>query len=252
MAMDLGPKNNCAAHAAMYKFGLNYVQWADACHGAHRDFILWLKGMRLYDFWIVVLVHCNLPHGSEINKDSRCNQLKKAMDYYYKTFDYRTAPLFQDGLRKIAQELQALHVMLPHEAEEGFEIWNYLKSQAPVKKKGRKCSFNRFLAAAETPEECMKYFHQDKHERTFLGIEMDFLRGKKFGERLKILAKPGTDAHGEEGGPTDSRVTTVIERSIMGCCANAVAVSVAFLHDPFSLRTCQCVFEDISSLKHWQ
>jgi len=43
VAMDLGPKNNGAAHAAMYKFGLNYVQWADASHGAHRDFVLWLK-----------------------------------------------------------------------------------------------------------------------------------------------------------------------------------------------------------------
>ena len=119
------------------------MQWADASHGAHRDFILWLKGMRLYDFWIVVLVHCNLPHGSEINKDSRYNQLKRAMDYYYKTYDYRTAPLFQDGVRHIAAELQHLGVMLPGETDESREIWEYLKKQAPVKKKGRKCSGSR-------------------------------------------------------------------------------------------------------------
>lgn len=121
VTMDLGSDGNAAMHACLYKWRLAMVQWADASHGATRDFSLLLNILALRNFWVLMVCTWNLPHGNEVHKDGRFHQMQRATAHYFDTADPRAAPLYQANVHDIYHELVAAGVSFPAEQDRDIE-----------------------------------------------------------------------------------------------------------------------------------
>ena len=100
LAMDLESSGNSAWHYLAYDKKCNTTQAGDASHGAHRDFILMLRRMHLYDFWVLLLVWCNVPHGPDADQLRR-NQVEACMKRVFEEETASTNVIFQHFARDI-------------------------------------------------------------------------------------------------------------------------------------------------------
>lgn len=122
--------------------------------------------------------------------------------------------------------------------------------------KDRRCSFSRFLSVVAKPMDRLGEWAQDRLCRTFVALECDFLRGKRFASAVTVKA-PATadgtnDSLGENGGHTSSKVLDIVDRSIRDSCANVVSVSVMMLSKPENLRICGILLSPARPLKVWE
>eukprot|EP00969_Alexandrium_andersonii_P102506 4524258-Alexandrium_andersonii.AAC.1 len=69
---------------------------------------------------------------------------------------------------------------------------------------------------------------QDCFYRTYLALECDFLKGKKFSAELKV----SKDKEPAETSHTSPSVMDIVDRSVRDGCADAVSLSVVMLSNP--------------------
>ena len=132
-------------------------------------------------------------------------------------------------------------------------MWEYLRATSPFTKKGRRCNLNRFMGIVERPEALLPDWGRDVFERTYVALELDMLRGRKLEERIRVREGPPADRQGGEAlGPTGEALgSTVEDRTLRSCCANAVGISVMLLSDVRNKRTVESVLASATPLRGW-
>ena len=247
LAMDLESSGNSAWHWLSYKQGVNTTQAGDGCHGAHRDFILTLRRMRLYDFWILLIVWCNIPWGPDAD-ELRRNQVDACMARVFSEESPTTNVLFQHFAKDIHTSLRRQGVELPGESSWDVEVWDYLESQHAMWKMERKCNLSRWMSTVELPEKMMPHWPRLLWERTQLALDCDFMKGAKLHERLVVRERPTV----EGVGPGSTSNIQIDDRTLKSCCQNAVAVGVAFASESDNERVASLVLGVSVPVKKWQ
>ena len=91
---------------------------------------------------------------------------------------------------------------------------------------GSRIALNRFLGLVHGNQKNTPWWEVAEFERTYCALELDFLRGKHFMERLRLRPGPA-QVVGEDGGTTtEPRLTLEDRSSLRSACHNAVVVSV--------------------------
>jgi hypothetical protein len=209
IAMDKGSDGDCAMNALTYHYGLNVWQWPDPSHGANRDFDLTLSDCRLKQFWLLMLISWNLPFGPD-RDDQRYLQMRDAMKSYFRRYTKDDAVLFRELAASIISQHSKAGIMYPGEEESMTECWKYLEKRAHFAKVGRRTNLNRFMGSVETAEYNLPNWSTDLMERLFVSLECDFLTGRSFLKKLKLVTGAAEEV-GEGGATTSTHRLTVEE-----------------------------------------
>eukprot|EP00975_Prorocentrum_lima_P051601 10806721-Prorocentrum_lima.AAC.1 len=66
---------------------------------------------------------------------------------------------------------------------------------------GYRCNLNRFVGSLAVARHKLKTWHRDTFRRTFMALELDFLKGKASDAKLRLTTAE-VDDPGEGGGST--------------------------------------------------
>lgn len=125
IALDQGSDGVAGLHSLTYGMGLNIIGNYDSSHGAHKDLDAALAGTSLRQFWILLLVSMNLPHGPFRN-DERWHQLRSRMSSHYESWKGQFDPLFLEYCSAIHREAEAAGHQWPRERSVEEEVGPYL------------------------------------------------------------------------------------------------------------------------------
>ena len=187
-----------------------------------------MKGVGAFNFVLLYLITLNLEHGPDA-EEMRYWQLRECMAACFKNLSPEECPLFEDMAPQMVLELEAGDVVtFPRVDRVENELWDWMKGRASFAKLGRRTSMCRFGGALAGMKRVKPLWTVQLFERTFCSIELDFLKGTKFLKRLTL--QPGA-AEGVDGvaGPTDPTRVQIDDRSLRGCCQNAMVVSTLTL-----------------------
>lgn len=232
VSMDLASDGVAGACALQYGFDLNLWVWADPSHSCQRSFEAVLKDSGCWPFWLLYLISMNLEHGPHQDRH-RHNQLRAALSELLEKRRPEDCPLFLQLAPMMARDLEDGGVLqFDRERSLEAELWEWLQGRAKRGPLGRRVSMNRFGGTQHSAKHHRPLWVVELFERTFLSLELDFLAGQRFVDKLTVKGKEDASL---SGGTTDPRRLQVDDRALRGICSNAVAVSVLTLDD-FSHR----------------
>ena len=107
----------------------------------------------------------------------------------------------------------------------------------------------------DTPQKWIGEWAQDRFKRTYVGLDCDFLRGKKLGQAISVPNVAASSASSDgfvPQGTTNNKVLTLVDRSIRDACANAVSVSVMMLSKDENNRLCMVALSVCGPVKAWE
>ena len=110
-------------------------------------------------------------------------------------------------------------------------------------------NLNRFLGTLHQAGQSLRTWHIECWERTFLALECDMLKGKKF-ETLVIKAGQADNIK-EGNNSTSSARLAIDDRTLRACAQNAVAISVMMLSDPKNKRLVSMIYHFSLPLLQW-
>ena len=82
VSMDLGSDGVSGFSALAYHMDLNIWMWHDPPHAAQRSFDAVLREMKIWNFWLLMLITWNLEHAPHADQGRR-NQLHAALSGLY-------------------------------------------------------------------------------------------------------------------------------------------------------------------------
>ena len=248
MPFDLGPDNVSGIHALQYKFKASAEGYPDPSHGISCDSDGAVDDIGCRPLIIVGLVNANLQFGP-YDEGWRGEQMYKHLQHYTKNHNYMTAELFQAIAPKLVTSLRRRGYDLGSDAEAQANAWEVIKERANNYKSGRKISLDRFLDGVASVYHTTDQWWEQWLERTLTALEEDFLKGKKFNE--KILKAAGHMHVAEGGAPTKTHVSSDI-KLLRGNCHNAVAISVMYLSDETNRRLLLIIRAGCGPMRAWQ
>lgn len=249
VALDLGSDGVSAMSAAEYKLSLNLAKRPDPSHGGTCDFDAALKCAQMKGFWVCMVISWNLPFGVD-GEETRAAMLRDSMKDCFEKHSAHNMPLFMSMCSKLAEMFRSEgHVFEDDEPIE-VQVWELMRRRGFYKAMGRKCNLARFHGGLSAAMRNVNCWWADAFERVFTALEMDFLCGRAFLEKIKAQVGP-TEATTEGGQSTSSKRITMDDRSILGSCKNAVAVSVWLLSNPNNERLIRMITTVAAPLKTW-
>ena len=247
VAMDLGSDGVCGMHSLQYKpeWKLNIIPLPDPSHAGNCVVNEALKEAGLQQVWLLYLVDWNLPYGPD-DEYGRMQQLREANDHLYSSNSPGTMALFQEFCPEIKLELEAQGVDLPGLDIEQ-DIW---EGRSRLCKEGTRVNLNRFQGALYKAKKKINCFAIEAFERIYCGLELDFLRGRRFAEKL-ILKAGGKEVVTEGSSSTNPVRVGLEDRGIRSCCANNVAISCMVHSDPTNKRIMSTVVTCAGDMLKW-
>ena len=248
--MDLGSDGNCGIHALMYReeWRLNVIQLPDPSHAGNCCFNEALKDAGLFQVWLLFLLDWNLVFGPD-DEHGRMMQLREAVQDCYTRNTPGTCALFLAFCKDIKKEREAAGVEFPGVSIED-EVWALMRARQKFAKEGSRVNMNRFMGSLHRAKDKVNLFATEGFERLYCGLEMDFLKGRRFQEKLVI--KAGEKELVTEGESTTNPVRLGLEdRGIRSCAQNNVAVSCLIHADPHNKRIMQIVVTIADDLLQW-
>ena len=249
VGMDMDAKNCSALHHSEYHFELNISGVCDWAHGSNRDESGSLSEIGLGDFWKCFMVGLNVPFGRPQDEQSRMLQMEAAMRELFKKWDHRM-PLFQSKVARMATALRLRGIQFNPDIEVDRQVWKHLEARTHLAHGRHRVTLNRFQGGITRAEEVISDWVFDEFESEYLGLEMDFLRGRKFAERIRLKAS-SADAVPEGGATTHPSAISIEDRSLRACCANGIAIRVCIWSNLTNERIVRIIVEGFSRLKHW-
>ena len=130
------------------------------------------------------------------------------------------------------------------------ELWNILKNRAPFSRPSyRKANLGRFADVIAAPEANINQWYLDLWERTTLALDMDFLRGRQFVNKILVRVKDSDDP--EHSASTSVKKLRIEDRTLRAASHNAVAVSVMMLGEDTNRRLVGMFLAGGSEVKRW-
>eukprot|EP00971_Amphidinium_carterae_P343841 6483859-Amphidinium_carterae.1 len=193
LVTDQGPDMVSGFYAAAYGQGCNVDALWDLSHGVHNDTINALKGVKSWQFVLLLLVTVNLPHGPQQDEAMRFAQLVESSQAMYTRHEPHNCPLFQSHAPNILKELGSKVELTSTESPE-LTLWRHLKEESKWPKLGGKtrlCKFAGWLRAVRSllPEWSKTLMHCE-----YLGIEADLLSSKSSRSALKLKMSASSQA----------------------------------------------------------
>jgi hypothetical protein len=238
---DQTPRSTCSI-----SIGRSYQT---STRGTQRSFIEMLKAAHLWEFFVLMVISFNLPHGWD-NNDMRRRQIMAVIQHIAKNFNAKNFVLFQECCPGMLADLQSLGIELPGEQDPDIECFEFWKSRGTFKKFDR-VMMNRFMAGPTRAEKVVPWWNFDFFERQMVGLELDMFKSKRF-EAKMIVKASALEPAGESGGPTGSKILHVEDKALKACCDNAVCISVAMLTGPSNRRLCDLVIIAAEGSKVWR
>ena len=240
ISIDLGSDGVAGWCALAYGYSVNTFLLPDASHSVQRSFEGMLKDSGLWDFWLLMLISWNLEHGPHTDR-ARHYQIKEALQTLLTNRTPAQVPLFQQLAGAMVADLEDGGVMqFPRERAIEAELWDWLVQYSKSGTLHRRVSTNRFGGTQNAAMKHAPYWSVELFTRTFLALEMGWLKGSKFVQ--KITAK-GSGASATAAGGTHPKHLQVDDRVLRKCCANAVVISVLTLDDANNKRVVKAVVE---------
>lgn len=228
VSMDMGADGLAGMAALQYGFETNIWCWPDPSHACQRSFEGALKDCGVWQYWLLLLISWNLEHGPYSDRH-RHNQLQESLKQLLENRSPQQVPLFLHLAPWMAKDLEVGGLAtFPRDRPLEEELWEWLRERSKRRPLGRRVSTNRFGGTQHAALQHRPLWAVELFERTFLALELDFLSGQRFLDRLLVKTNKGTSL--SEGG-TDPRRLQVDDKALRSCCANAVTVSVFTLDD---------------------
>lgn len=194
--------------------------------------------MGIWSFWLLMLISWNLEHGPHSDRH-RHNQLREALSLLLACRAPEGSPLFLQLAPQMAKELEEGGLaQFPRERHLEHEVWDWLRHRAKGGQLGRRVSMDRFGGTQHAVAQHRPLWTVELFERCFLALELDFLAGRKFVDKL-IVKQQGCSSITE--GSTDPRKLQVDDRALRACCHNAVTISDVALDDMHHRRVVDMV-----------
>ena len=232
LAQDQGSDGVCGIQAMLRKLVLCITEWWDESHGICNDVFDVMKKFSLFPFILTLMVLFKLPHGPEKEKDLRMAQLKQAEEMIYDVFTPEDCASFNimlpDMLKELARMSQSAHGL------DGKEAWELLREYDFFSRTGARVTLCRFMAWLRAARVLLSKWHCSHWVIQTLAIEMDFLQGAQFTE--KIAMKGNLVQKALDQDTTSSAIPSVDGKALKSCCQNAVVVGLMLLDDPANRR----------------
>lgn len=251
LSLDLGSDGVTATSALTYKedMALNLLRWPDPSHGCNRSVDQALVKTQLRGFWMLMMISWNLPFGPDADS-LRQQQMRETMSFVLREFSPAECPLYQELGPRILKDLTLSGVELPGEGDPMDELWAWMKERNWCAPAGQRCNLNRFMSSVTAARDNVCSWHLDLFERLTLCLELDFVRGQQFLEKIVHL-RPGKQESSGESAPTASNALTIEARSLRGCAANAVAISALMLSDANNRRIVHGIVGLTIKVREW-
>lgn len=236
--MDLGSDGLCAFHWLEFAPArLNIDKYADPSHGCNRCMILPLQVSELFSLFLVLLASWNLPFGPGPDEQMRNEQLRQGLAAFLAQPDAAASPLSVRYTPKLARAFRRNGHVFDSTRMLEPQVLQKLSERVPFVKTGQLIALSRFLGIVSGVELNTPCWEVDEFERLLCSMELDFLKGGAFMDRLRLRPGPA-QVVGEDGGPVAERRLCLEDRTLKAACHNAVAVSVCILSDKASRRIC--------------
>jgi hypothetical protein len=182
---DQGSDGVAGWHAMALKdtLQMNTSVFWDWSHGACNDLKGAYSANGLQPFVLLSLVCHNLAHGPERDQDMRYGQMKDSLQLFYETFTPETSDLFQHHAAKMIEELGTL-LEIDDSAVPTAALWRFLKERMRFMTKGYRVSLCRFMAWIRGSRALLGQWTSTLFCCEFLALELDFLQGKAFHEKV--------------------------------------------------------------------
>ena len=249
VAMDLGSDGLAASSALLHLYDCNITRFDDFSHGANNDLKVTLKACGLFSFWLVCMISWNLPYGHDQDEQRR-RQLRECMAHVYEAETFESCVLFKEWSAQMLSDWINNGNELPGVKAAEEELWDALVARTPFARCGRRASLCRFQDLVAAGEANVKFWAIDAFERTTVALELDFLKGRGFNERIR-LKMGATEEIAEGGCSTSTKLVTAEMRSLRSCAANAVVISVSLLSDTQNRRVVNSFLSAASVIKEW-
>lgn len=245
LSSDQGSDALSGIHALMYKFRLNVSFFPDPSHACHRDVLMMLKTVGLYEFWLLLMVAMNLQHGPW-HEDYRWVQLQEAWQQMFNRQRPHTCPLFQERGAAIAGELLG-DEPIP-EGDRLQAAWARAEELGVLRRKGYQVNLNRFLGSIDGAEKLLERWSSLLMACEFVALEEDMLKGKRFLD--VVLAQDALQA--DEGvTSTSSKIVTAQERLLRSAAQNSLVITIMLLEEQQHKRLAMMVTTMVSPMKEW-
>ena len=208
----------------------------------------WQKWSQMLFLAMMICWNCEFGQNRE---HCRKHQLHEAMATLYARTSPSRVPLFQNMLHELVKEFEAAGVQFDSAMPMAEQVWNHMKSKAFHAVGLSRCNLNRFCGSVHTASARRKRWAWDLFERSFLGIECDFLGSKKMVEKITFRTSAASDVVPEAGASTSSKVITFDDRQSISFCSNAVQTSYVMLHNFDNRRTIDIVLSPALECMAW-
>lgn len=228
--------------------GFNWEWWWDFSHGAWGDTKKPMKDAGLFSLFLLWLVTFNLPHGPW-NDDMRYCELQGAWTTCVTHFNARTFVLFEESVASITKSLLRAGVDIDTSGDVDEQVWDLVKTNNPLNKKGHKCNLNRFFEGTGVMRDAMPAIKMKQFQYEFLGLETGVVATKKM---VKFMAAPveGDDA-AEGKASTDQHIVSISDKAIRGCAHNALAIAIGTMSDPLNESLLRMMLAVILPVESW-
>jgi hypothetical protein len=224
IAIDQGGDGLAGGHFLEH-IGMNLTKWADFSHGSWGDVKKMLADCGLFQWWMLHMIMCNVCHGPN-NDDMRYAQVQEAWKEIETTFNAKDNVLFQEHCINIADETDRKNL----QADDGdldTAIWEAMKLDPPLRKKGYKVNLNRFFGGISHTREMIPQWHSRLFQYEHVALECDMMSNSKFVKKLLLPVVPDGDPDARTS--TDTNQITISDKALKSCCQNALVISVAHL-----------------------
>lgn len=222
VALDCGSDGVAGVNAALRQLSLNMDFTPDQSHLAWRGVIDALKASKLWVFMLTAMLAGNVAHGPWCD-DLRYRQSVEAMDALMANESPECCPLFMASVGDMAVDLRD-KLEVTDDATSARNIWDFLRSEAPWRRKGAKSNVNRFLSAILQGHREAHLFALRSFMYSYCVLELDMVGSAKF--RRTCIKEPN---QGSGDGPTSR--TDVAEKSLRAACQNQMVVAALFYSD---------------------